>query len=102
MSCRRASIWREKDLEVLLYDGTTRRVQVLSDCGLWSATGGSPVAMRWVLAVDPTDLHPLMAVFSTDLDLPVDHIIAQFVLRWNMEVTVEASQRHVGVETQRQ
>jgi hypothetical protein len=43
-----------------------------------------------------------MAVFSTDLDLPVDQIIARFVWRWNVEVTFEETRRHLGVETQRQ
>lgn len=93
---------RGKDLEVPWYGGTTRRVRVLSDCCLWYTLGEPPVAIRWVLVVDPTDHYPPMAVFSTDLDLPVDQIIARFVLRWNVEVTFEESRRHLGVETQRQ
>ena len=43
-----------------------------------------------------------MAVFSTDLELPVATIIARFVRRWNVEVTFEETRRHLGVETQRQ
>jgi hypothetical protein len=61
-----------------------------------------PVAIRWVLVLDPTDPYPPMAVFSTDLDLPVEQIIARFVRRWNGEVPFEESRRHLGVETQRQ
>ena len=43
-----------------------------------------------------------MAVFSTDVERPVATIIAQFVRRWNIEVTFEETRRHLGVETQRQ
>ena len=43
-----------------------------------------------------------MAVFSTDLDLSAESILARFVLRWNVEVTFEETRRHLGVETQRQ
>lgn len=93
---------RGKDLEIPWYGGTTRRIRVLSDGCLWYTPGEPPVAIRWVLVVDPTDQHPPMAVFSTDLDLPVDSIIARFVWRWNVEVTFEETRRHLGVETQRQ
>ena len=40
-----------------------------------------------------------MAVFSTDVERPVATIIAQFVRRWNIEVTFEETRRHLGVET---
>ena len=39
-----------------------------------------------------------MAVFSTDVERPVATIIAQFVRRWNIEVTFEETRRHLGVE----
>jgi hypothetical protein len=93
---------RGKDLEIPWYGGTTRGVRVLSDCCLWYTPGEPPIALRWVLVVDPTDQHPPMAVFSTDLDLPIEQIIARLVRRWNVEVTFEETRRHLGVETQRQ
>jgi len=43
-----------------------------------------------------------MAIFSTDVERPVALILAQFVRRWNVEVTFEETRRHLGVETQRQ
>ncbi|HYQ93064.1 MAG TPA: transposase [Candidatus Competibacteraceae bacterium] len=93
---------RGKDLEVPWYGGTTRQVRILSECCLWYTTAEPPVAIRWVLVVDSTDHYPPMAVFSTDLDLPIELIIARFSLRWNVEVTFEESRRQLGVETQRQ
>lgn len=90
------------DLEIPWYGGTTRQVRVLSECCLWYTQGEPPVAIRWVLVVDPTDREPPLALFSTDLDLTAAPIVARFILRWNVEVTFEESRRHLGVETQRQ
>jgi hypothetical protein len=91
-----------KDLDIPWYGGTTRRVRVLSNISLWYTPGERPVAIRWVLIVDPNGEAEPMAVFSTDVDQPVAMIIAAFVRRWNVEVTFEETRRHLGVETQRQ
>ena len=91
-----------KDLDIPWYGGATRRVRVLSNISLWYTPGERPVALRWVLIVDPTGDAEPMAVFSTDVDQPVALIIAAFVRRWNIEVTFEETRRHLGVETQRQ
>lgn len=93
---------RGNDLEIPWYNGTTRCVRTLSDLCLWYTPGQPPVAIRWVLIVDPTGENDPMAVFSTDLELPVATLIARFVRRWNVEVTFEESRRHLGIETQRQ
>ena len=91
-----------KDLEIPWYGGTTRVVRVLSQVCLWYTPGERPVAIRWVLLVDPTGVAEPMAVFSTDRERPVAMIVAQFVRRWNVEVTFEETRRHLGMETQRQ
>jgi hypothetical protein len=91
-----------KDLEIPWYGGTVRRVRVLSNVCLWYTPCARPVAIRWVLIVDPTGEAEPMAVFTTDRDQPVAMIIAAFVRRWNIEVTFEETRRHLGVETQRQ
>jgi hypothetical protein len=91
-----------KDLEIPRYGGTTRVMRVLSQVCLWHTPGERPVAIRWVLLVDPTGAAEPMAVFSTDRDRPVAMIVAQLVRRWNVEVTFEESRRQLGMETQRQ
>ena len=59
---RLAEVYRRgKDVEVLWYGGTTRQVRILSDCCLWYTPGEPPVAIRWVLVVDPTDRYALLA-----------------------------------------
>ncbi|MFO1423603.1 MAG: hypothetical protein U1F70_08105 [Candidatus Competibacteraceae bacterium] len=69
----------------------------MSNVSLWYTPGERPVAIRWVLIVDPTGAMEPMAVFSTELDRPATTIIAQFVRRWNVEVTFEETRRHWGV-----
>jgi len=91
-----------KDLDIPWYGGLTRRVRVLSHISLWYTPGERPVALRWVLIVDPHGDTAPMAVFSTDVDQPVAMIIAALVRRWTIEVTFEETRRHLGVETQRQ
>ena len=103
LNARIAAVVRDgTDLEIPWYGSATRQVWVLSECCLWYTQGEPPVAIRWVLVVDPTGQEPPMAVFSTDLDLSAESILARFVLRWNVEVTFEETRRHLGVETQRQ
>lgn len=91
-----------KDLEIPWYGGTTRVVRILSQVSWWYTPGERPLAIRWVLIVDPTGAMEPMAIFSTDVARPVALIVAQFVRRWNVEVTFEETRRHLGVETQRQ
>jgi hypothetical protein len=89
-------------LEIPWYGGAPRAVRVLSNVSLWYTPGERPIAIRWVLIVDPQAEAEPMAVFSTDVERPVATLIAQFVRRWNVEVTFEETRRHLGVETQRQ
>lgn len=41
-------------------------------------------------------------MLRTDQDTTPDQIVAWFVLRWQLEVTLEETRRHLGIETQRQ
>ncbi len=91
-----------KDVDVRWYGGQHKRLRILSAICLWYTPGYPPVAIRWVLVVDPSTPEKAEAFFSTDVDLKPEQIIEWFVLRWNVEVTFEESRRHLGVETQRQ
>lgn len=61
-----------------------------------------PVPIRWVLIRDPRAVFATQALLSTDLTVTPEQIVAWFVLRWQMEVTLEEVRRHLGMETQRQ
>jgi hypothetical protein len=82
--------------------GHPKTVRLLSETGLWYTPGCSPLPIRWVLVVDPTDAWPPQAFFSTDLTLAPAQIVEWFTWRWSIEVTFEEARRHLGVETQRQ
>jgi hypothetical protein len=87
---------------VAWYGGVHKRVRVLTDVALWHTPGEHPLAVRWVLVVDPAGHVLPGAFFSTHLTLAPAQIIAWFVLRWHVEVTCEEGRRHLGGATQRQ
>jgi len=91
-----------QEMAVAWYGGVQKRVRMLTDVALWHTPGTPPLAVRWVLVVDPEGHVLPGAFFSTDLTLAPAQIIEWFVLRWNVEVTFEEGRRHLGVETQRQ
>jgi hypothetical protein len=89
-------------VEVAWYGGARKCVRVLTDVNLWHTPGEQPLAVRWVLVVDPEGTGSPGAFFSTDLALSPTQIIEWCILRWNVEVTFEEGRRHLGWETQRQ
>jgi hypothetical protein len=102
MSRLRYTLQQGQELKVPWYGGGQKRVRVLTDVALWHTPGEHPLAIRWVLIVDPEGHMPPGAFFSTDLVLAPAKIIEWLVLPWNVEVTFEEGRRHLGVETQRQ
>jgi len=77
-------------------------VELASHTAVWYHTGLPPVPIWWVLIRDPKNVFTTQALLCTDLTVAPEQIVAWFVLRWQMEVTLEEVRRHLGVETQRQ
>ena len=77
-------------------------MELASHTALWYHAGLSPVPIRWVLIRDPYRVFATQVLLCTDLTVASEQIVAWFVLRWQMEVTLEEVRRHLGVETQRQ
>lgn len=96
------AITRGKRVEIAWYGGERKTVCLLSGVCLWYLAGLAPVAIRWVLVVDPSAKRRPAAFFSTDRTMTPQQIVENFVLRWNVEVTFEEARRHLGLETQRQ
>ncbi len=84
------------------YGAGARAVEVASDTAVWYHTGLPPVPLRWVLVRDPQGKFATQALLCTDQDAAPEQILAWFVLRWQLEVTLEEARRHLGVESQRQ
>ena len=74
----------------------------MSETAVWYHSGLAPVPIRWVLIRDPEGKFVPQALLCTDLNTAPAQVLAWFVLRWQMEVTLEEVRRHLGVETQRQ
>jgi hypothetical protein len=84
------------------YGEGARTVEVASATAVWYHTGLPPVPIRWVLIRDPQGAFNTQALLCTDVAADPAQILAWFVLRWQVEVTLEETRRHLGVETQRQ
>jgi len=84
------------------YGVGARTVEVASDTAVWYHTGLPPVPIRWVLIRDPQGGFDPQALLCTDVAADPAQFLAWFVLRWQVEVTLEETRRHLGVETQRQ
>src|SRR5919202_1826681 len=84
------------------YGGGRRDVDVATRTAVWYHTGLPPVPIRWVLIRDPQGTFATQALLCTDLAADPAQILAWFVQRWQLEVTLEEARRHLGDETQRQ
>lgn len=84
------------------YGAGERAVEVATATAVWYHAGLPPVPLRWVLVRDPHGRFATQALLCTDQDVAPEQILTWFVLRWQLEVTLEEVRRHLGVETQRQ
>jgi len=84
------------------YGAGERQVELASDTAVWYHSGLPPVPIRWVLIRDPLGQFEPQALLCTDLAVEPAQIVAWFILRWQLEVTLQEVRRHMGVETQRQ
>jgi len=84
------------------YGREAREVEVCTDTAVWYHTGLPPVMLRWVLIRDPQQEFKPQALLSTQLSHCPVQILAWFVRRWTMEVTLEETRAHLGIQTHRQ
>ena len=84
------------------YDGQQRIMDIATGTAVWFHTGKPPVPIRWVLIRDPHGKYEPLALLCTAPDECAPDIIAWYIQRWCIEVTLEEARRHLGVETQRQ
>ncbi len=94
------TIWQRTTLA--WYGGSQRSVEVASGTALWYHSGKPPVPIRWVLIRDPLAQFAAQALLCTDLSATAHQIIAWFVQRWQVEVTLQEGRAHLGLESQRQ
>jgi hypothetical protein len=84
------------------YGQSNKVMQVATGTALWYKSNDPLVPLRWVLIKDSAEQIAPVALLCTDLELDAQSIINYFIRRWTVEVTLEESRRHLGVESQRQ
>jgi hypothetical protein len=84
------------------YGSGERMVEIASKTAVWYSTGLFAVPVRWVLIRDPEGGFKTQALLCTDLDADPEEILRWFIMRWQLEVTLQEMRRHLGFETQRQ
>jgi hypothetical protein len=86
---------------VAWYGGGRREVAVVSGVGHWYKSGVGLVRLRWVYVHDLTGTHRDDYLYSTDLTLTAQEIIAGYTQRWNLETTFAELRAYLGLETTR-
>ncbi len=89
-------------VEIMGYNGKKKRVKFLTNTSIWGVDSYAPIAIRWVLVVDPSAEMDPLPLMSNDFNLSAVKIIELYVDRWGLEVTFQEVREHLGVETQRQ
>ncbi|MFD1188824.1 transposase [Pontibacter rugosus] len=84
------------------YGHGEKEMEIATGTAVWYHSGKPVVPLRWVLLGDPEGKLTPVALLSTDLELPAETIVLYFARRWSVEVTLEETRAHIGVETQRQ
>jgi hypothetical protein len=84
------------------YGQNNKQLLVATGTALWYHVGVTPIAIRWVLIKDVEGKKKPEALLCTDVQWSSEQILEYFSRRWTMEVTLEESRAHLGVETQRQ
>jgi len=84
------------------YGEARRQIEIVSDTAVWFHPGLPTLPIRWVLIRDPKGKFKSQALLCTDRQATPKQIIEWFVMRWQLEVTLQEARAHLGVETQRQ
>jgi hypothetical protein len=88
-------------LDVAWYGGGRRRVEVVTDTGLWYKSGRPLVPVRWVFVHDLTGTHRDEYFFTTNPAMSPTAVIETYTGRWNIETTFQEVRSYVGLGTTR-
>src|SRR5512136_1160290 len=84
------------------YGELKRTIEITSGTAVWFHSGHPALPIRWGIVRDPLGRCKRQALLCTDPQANPQHIVAWFVQRWHLEVTLREVREHLGVETQRQ
>lgn len=95
------TVWKRVTIKSWYGEGR-RQIEIASDTAVWYHAGLPVLPIRWVLIRDPHGKFRSQALLCTDLEAQPKQIVEWFVMRWQLEVTLQEARAHLGVETQRQ
>ena len=98
---RAATKWQKVTL-TSWYGHDQKEMEIATATAVWYHSAKPVVPLRWVLLRDPEGKLAPVALLSTDVALTAEMIVVYFARRWSVEVTLEETRAHLGVETQRQ
>ena len=84
------------------YGGEKASIEFITGTAIWHSWGYPYTPIRWIIVRSPTGDFKETVLSCTDLEISVKEVIEIFVKRWNIEVTFEEVNRHLGFGTQRQ
>jgi hypothetical protein len=84
------------------YGEPRRQIEIASDTAVWFHPGLPALPIRWVLIRDPKGKFKSQALLCTDREAKPKQIVEWFVMRWQLEVTLQEARAHLGIEMQRQ
>ncbi|MEI9984783.1 MAG: transposase [Aliidongia sp.] len=96
-----ATVWQRHTVPPW-YSQINRTIEFTSRTALWYRSGTAPGPIRWVLVRDPDGVLEPQAFLCTDTEAEPADILGWFIMRWQVEVTLEETRAHLGVESQRQ
>jgi len=95
------TVWKRVTIKNWYGEGR-RRIDIASGTAVWYHPGLPTLPIRWVLIRDPKGKFKPQALLCTDRDIQPQQVVEWFVMRWQLEVTLQEARAHLGVETQRQ
>jgi DDE superfamily endonuclease len=95
------TVW-QRQVVPCWYGERQRPIEWTSATAVWSNSGQPVVPIRWLVVRDPLGRFRTQALLCTDLTAQPEQIVAWFIQRWQLEVTLREVREHLGVETQRQ
>jgi hypothetical protein len=94
-----AATAKRTTLTVAWYGGSTRDIEVVTGTGHWYRIGEALVEVRWVYVHDCTGMHRDEYVFTTDVTMRPQQIVACDTQRWAIETTFQACREYLKLES---
>jgi hypothetical protein len=94
-----AATAKRPPLTVTWSGGSTRDIEVVTGTGPWDRIGEALVEVRWVSGHDCTGTHRDEYLFTTDVTMRPQQVVACDTQRWSIETTVQECRAYLKLES---